>query len=294
LPATMQLVSGDQQLAERGGPLPDPIVVIVADRYGNPTPEIEVAFAPQNGGKASPASVPTDAAGQAVTTWTLGGPVGDQFLRVDLLPLPSIEVRGRATPSSPYAIAIASGNLQTIIQHTLPGEALAAKVTDLLGDPLPGLQVEFLSSPGSGYIDNSAPFSTTDAAGLAVWQRGAIHSAGQQRISAKVSANASLLAEFILNVIPAGSPFEGGFAIGLESPIVDDGRLQTAFTFRNGVFAARQPTISARLYLWLHRHHHWGREHERVAAGLQESILFRHVRDSARWRSHRNRHLVGR
>lgn len=240
-PSTMTLVSGDRQVGERGRPLPTPIAVVVADRHGNPTPGVEVSFDPLDGGRTSPAKASTDAAGFAATTWSLGTPLGSQSLRVRLASVTSVDVVAQATPSSPYSVTIVRGDQQSVMQHTRPAVALEVRITDIFGEPMAGVTIEFSASPGSGYIDNLAPLSTTDSAGIATWQGGALHSAGQQRILARTTGVTPLLVEFVLNVTPGGSPFEGGFAIGLEHPIFDDGQLRVAFTFRNGALQVPTP-----------------------------------------------------
>jgi len=167
--------------------------------------------------------------------------VGNQSLHVDLTSVASVEVVARATSSSPYTVVIVRGDQQSVVQHTSPAEPLEIRVTDIFGEPMAGVDVEFSASPQSGYVDNPVPRSTTDLAGVATWQGGALHSAGQQRIRARITDASSLLVEFVLNVTPAGSPFEGGFAIGLEAPIIDDGQLRVAVTFRNGVLQTQTP-----------------------------------------------------
>ena len=72
-PDVMGRVSGNNQTAEPGHTLPAPLVVLVADRYGNPVPGATVRWEVTGGfGRVSPSESATDAAGLASTQWTLG------------------------------------------------------------------------------------------------------------------------------------------------------------------------------------------------------------------------------
>ena len=80
-PASLETVSGADQRAPAGTPLPEPVVVRVVDAGGSPVAEATVTFTPEAGdGTADPAEAPSDAAGLARTVWTLGPAVGGQTL----------------------------------------------------------------------------------------------------------------------------------------------------------------------------------------------------------------------
>lgn len=81
--ALIVLISGGGQTGNAGSPLAQPIVVQVADRYGNPVRNTEtyVRFSPVDEmGSASPCCIYADAAGQASAVWTLAGSPGTQSL----------------------------------------------------------------------------------------------------------------------------------------------------------------------------------------------------------------------
>ena len=76
-------VTGTDQSAAAGEPLPVPITVQVRDEAGKPASNLLVEFAiASGGGSVSSGSVMTDADGRASTTWTLGWAVGKQTLWV--------------------------------------------------------------------------------------------------------------------------------------------------------------------------------------------------------------------
>ena len=66
-----------------GAVLRDAAAIVARDRYGNPTPDVEVAFkVVAGGGSATPAVGRTDDAGRASTAWTLGAAPGENRLDV--------------------------------------------------------------------------------------------------------------------------------------------------------------------------------------------------------------------
>ncbi len=70
-PAAVILVSGDDQSADAGTTLPQPLVVEVQDAGGNPVPGVTVLWDSRTG-SVVPATGTTDAAGRSQTVWTLG------------------------------------------------------------------------------------------------------------------------------------------------------------------------------------------------------------------------------
>ena len=80
-PTRLERVSGDDQSAQPGQELPDPLVVQLLDAAGNGVPNRAVSWVvASGGGSASPATSTTDENGRASTRWTLGGSEGDNTL----------------------------------------------------------------------------------------------------------------------------------------------------------------------------------------------------------------------
>jgi 5-hydroxyisourate hydrolase-like protein (transthyretin family) len=78
-PATIAIVSGNDQSAAVGAPFANPLVVSVSDAFGNPVSGVEVRFAaPASGASAtlSATSVVTDGSGTASVTATANGTAG--------------------------------------------------------------------------------------------------------------------------------------------------------------------------------------------------------------------------
>ncbi|HUF35815.1 MAG TPA: Ig-like domain-containing protein [Gemmatimonadales bacterium] len=78
-PDTLRPLSPLSQPGRRGETLPDPLVVMVVDRFGNPVPGIEVEWQEAAGkGEVSADATLTGADGTASVLWTLGGQIGVQ------------------------------------------------------------------------------------------------------------------------------------------------------------------------------------------------------------------------
>ena len=78
-PAALEKVSGDAQSGTTGQTLPDPLAVRVTDAFGNSVGGISVGWtATRGGGRISPASATTNAAGLADASWQLGDSIGSQ------------------------------------------------------------------------------------------------------------------------------------------------------------------------------------------------------------------------
>ena len=81
-PASLETVSGEDQRALAGTPLPEPVVVRVADAGGSVVVGATIMFTPEAGhGTADPGEAASDADGLARTAWTLGPVVGGQTLK---------------------------------------------------------------------------------------------------------------------------------------------------------------------------------------------------------------------
>ena len=77
-PASLGIVSGDNQSASRGTQLPAPLVVSVDDQYGNGVPRVTVTFSDQNAGGSFSTTTPvTNGSGQASVTYTLPSQPGN-------------------------------------------------------------------------------------------------------------------------------------------------------------------------------------------------------------------------
>ena len=96
-PATVSVASGGAQEGLAGRELPEPVVVRIDDAGGSPVADVTVSFTAAEGhGAADPASVVTDPAGMASTSWTLGEVSGVQSLIASAADGVSAEVKAVA------------------------------------------------------------------------------------------------------------------------------------------------------------------------------------------------------
>jgi hypothetical protein len=111
-PVGITVVSGDGQSGPRSTALASPIVVRLADSYGNPVLSAAVSFVvTSGGGVASPATVATDSTGTASTTWTLGVQNGAQALEAQVTGVPAAVVHATANGNAYLRVANLSPDL---------------------------------------------------------------------------------------------------------------------------------------------------------------------------------------
>jgi hypothetical protein len=208
-PQSISITSVDGQTAQQLQTLPILSKIVVKDAYGNPVAGIAVAYTASNSGIAYPSAVTTNAAGEASTSWTLGLTVGQQNLAATvtgLTPITFVASATQAPPSAATTLTKISGDSQTVVQHLLLPQPFQVKVTDALGNPVPGSQVNFSAANGSGYI--SPKTAVTDNTGSANWQ-GYFHTAGSQNVDAKVVGITS--ATFTTNVTSSSHTYDGSY-----------------------------------------------------------------------------------
>ena len=134
-------VSGDRQTASAAGPLPDPIVVRLADANRLPYPGIRLRAMPSGDGTVDTPTAVTDASGQARFRWAPGSASGGQLrIAVDGMPAPGLIVK--ANVAVPAAAAVngashASGPARGAIDAVAhPEGGIIAEAV-----PVPGLTV---------------------------------------------------------------------------------------------------------------------------------------------------------
>ena len=210
-PAVLTVAAGDGQSAEQMQPLANPIGARVTDRYGNPCEGVTVAFAAGSGGSAATSTATSDTEGMAGTQWTLGLPIGQQTLEASIPGLSSVSFAATATraPSgAPVAISKVAGDQQSMPQHTMIPQELQIRVSDQLGNGVPGVPVVFSGGAGTSYFP--AKTIVTDGEGIAKWA-GYLHDAGEQMVNATVPGLGN--ASFKVAVAASGGRFDGVYTL---------------------------------------------------------------------------------
>ncbi len=229
-PSGVQVISGNEQTAEPGTTLPDPIVVRVVDAGGNPVVGAAVTWVVTGGGGSlDPATGTTDDGGLASTSWTLGTAAGSNTAQAIVSGVGEATFTATASARTPDRIRIISGDEQAGQAGAALGAPLVVEVLDDTDTPVPDVTVNWEVEAGGGSV---APTSgTTDAAGRASasWTLGS--STGAQRVEASVSGAGSVR---FTATATAGSPAVLGI------------RTQPSATAQVGVRLNRQPIIQVR------------------------------------------------
>lgn len=172
VPASVELISGNDQTSDVETSLTEPIVVIVKDQNGDAFKGIEVSFAVSEG-TISAATQTTDALGKTYVTWTLGSTVGTQNLLITAFKADGttqlngspVTVNATATEviKEAASLELRSGKNQRAIIGTKLTQDIIMIVNDSNGDGFPNTQVNFTLTEGS--VTNET--ITTDADGVA-------------------------------------------------------------------------------------------------------------------------------
>lgn len=175
--------SGDGQTATVGTTLPAPLVVRVVDTAGNPVAGASVTWgAADGGGFLTPMIATTDAAGEAVSAWTLGRQAGANSATATVGG-GTVGFTATAVAGAPAKLLRVAGDAQSGGVGTPLPDSLVVRVTDTFDNPTAGIAVAWSASSGGA---TSPASSSTDAGGFARsrWTLGP--TAGAQTASAAV------------------------------------------------------------------------------------------------------------
>src|SRR5512144_539180 len=158
-PAKIVIVSGDGQSGAAGATLSLPLVVKVTDALDRPVEGQAVAFTiDAGGGQVAPASVKTGSDGTASASWTLGSAAGQQRVRAlvtgdDLL----VKFSASAVSGAGTRLELVSGDNQTAAVGSALADSLVVRVTDDLGNPVAGIEVQWAATGGGSISPASVP-----------------------------------------------------------------------------------------------------------------------------------------
>jgi hypothetical protein len=191
VPSSVGAVSGSDQHVSAGRSLPAPVVVRVLSLRGRPIAGVPVHFTTGEGqGLADPATVITDSAGRARTTWTLGDLPGRHKLFARTETLDSVlTVLAEADPvASNVRHSILDDAQVAVVGDTLPAR-IGVRVTDSTGRPLVDIPVSWSVSAADSIF---APAERTDSLGesRARWLLGP--SAGEHRARVQIGSTRAI------------------------------------------------------------------------------------------------------
>jgi hypothetical protein len=163
-PASLIVVSGNNQTATVNTALPQSLVVQVTDQGGTPISGVSVTFSAPSGTFAgNPAT--TDSNGNATVNYTTGTTAGAITITASVNAL-NTQITANVTAGPATAVTIIGGNYQAGPAGTTLPQALTVVVTDQYGNPVSGVAVNFDDGGAGGSFLNPNPV-TTDNTGTA-------------------------------------------------------------------------------------------------------------------------------
>lgn len=202
-------------------------LIRVVDEWGNGVPGVPVDFRVEaGGGTVFPSQRETDGAGVVrIEGWTLGTDVGENVLLVRIEGLDEIRIRVQTRPGSPARIEVEGGAGQEgEVGQPLP-ILPEVRITDVHGNPIPGVEVRFTPEPPAGRVARSSVL--TDEQGRAssgAWELGT--EAGPQVLRVSTGGVPAVFLEATAQPGPAsslvgigGDEQEGGFGEALRRPL---------------------------------------------------------------------------
>ena len=167
MPSEIVIVDGNAQSGFAGVMLPKPLTVKVTDGIGRPVEGQDVTFAPDPGaGSMTPATVQTNADGNASASWILGPGAGTQKAKATAVgggaPANlSVSFTASAGSGGGSALVKVSGDPQTGPVQSALADSLVVRVNDGFGNPVGGVTVQWTES-GGGSISPASVVTGAD------------------------------------------------------------------------------------------------------------------------------------
>ena len=147
--AAIAVTSGDAQHASAGAELPKSVVLRVVDENGSAVAGAALTLAP-SGGIVADSALSTDSSGYARTRWTMGHSAGDYTLAVHVDGVKKLlKVTARATPAVAANLAFDDAPREKRSRESAKQKKLFAVVTDVYGNPVPDVRVNFKVKSGT-------------------------------------------------------------------------------------------------------------------------------------------------
>lgn len=154
---------GAKQTGAAGSSLPNAIVAQALDVYRNGVPGVTINFAANKGATPNPASVVTDANGQARTILQLPTTIATITVTASSTGLKNTTFTEYSVAGPAANIAIVGGNNQFAPAGSQLPQALSVLVTDQYANPVPGISVAFDDGGAGGSFSNPNPAVTSSS-----------------------------------------------------------------------------------------------------------------------------------
>lgn len=156
-------VSGNGQTAQVGSLLPEALVVLLVDAYGNPVPGARVVWQATDG-NLSEGIVATDSLGMASVDWTLGPSVGSQAAsaRLQGSAVAPLTFNAMATQGPPPHLAVVTEPSSTAQSGVVFPRQPSVRLEDSYGNPIAqgGVAVTVAIGSGGGALGGTGTVST--------------------------------------------------------------------------------------------------------------------------------------
>lgn len=168
--ATILAIGGSGQRSRAGTDLPQKVVVRVVDANGSGVAGAVLALAP-SGGTVADSAPTTDSLGYARTRWTMGHSAGDYTLAVHVDGVkPVLKIVAHATPSAAANLSFDDVPGERRSREWMKRRKLLALVTDVYGNPVPDVRVNF--SVKSGTVAPARSVSDSKGRAALTWKLG--------------------------------------------------------------------------------------------------------------------------
>ncbi len=164
-PASIAIVSGNNQTALAGSALPTALGVSVKDSSGRAFAGASVSWSVvAGGGSVTPATSTTDSGGLATTNWTLGGASGANRVTATVAGITPVTFDAMAVAGATASVTVTSP-----VEKIYEGDTvqLIATARDAAGNVLPGKSAAWSSG-------NSNSFPVSNSGELKTWGTGAV------------------------------------------------------------------------------------------------------------------------
>lgn len=222
----LAIVSGNNQDALVGSPVPQELVVRATDAIGAPVAGVAVTFTVTAGaGTVQPGIATTGANGSASTTWTLGAAAGAQTVSATATGTNTVVFTATARENSARSLTIVSGNGQAQAVNTLLPAPLVVRLLDGTGAPVAGATVLFSTVGTNGTVTPTSVTTNVNGDASTSWTLGTlagtqtaiVSSSGAGPVSFTATATAGPAAQ--LSVV-SGNNQAAGASQPLPLPVV--------------------------------------------------------------------------
>jgi subtilisin family serine protease len=207
--SALERAGGDGQTGTAGATLPDSLVVVARDHYGNPVSGAPVTWVASAGGTLSVGTAPTDAAGRSSVSWTLGTSAGAQQATATLpgaagSPLP---FDATAQPGAPARLVFTTRPTTTAAGTPIT-PAVRVAIVDEFGNVVPSaaspIDLALRANPGGATLAGTT--QVTPANGSATFSDLRIDRTGDGYTLVASSGGLPAVTSVPFQITPVGSP----------------------------------------------------------------------------------------